>query len=144
LDRCKLSQENIKSVKYNKQKKAFLIKIKNLEEIDCWADLEIENLIVDSSPTTIGTENSVKISSKKTAVISIKETLVNEDLEKNPSVNLIVYSGERENSLVYTFKGNYLLKIETLSTLIYAIIISIIIILILIIIIIIKRRREDN
>jgi len=144
LDRCKLNQENIKSVKYNKQNKAFLIKIKNLEEIDCWADLEIENLIVDSSPITIGTENSVKIPSKKTATITLKEVLINEDLEKNPSVNLIVYSGEKENSLVHAFKGNYPLKIEILSTLTYAIIVLIAISLIIIIIIIVKKRREKD
>ena len=143
IDRCKFDQENIKSVKYSKQKKSFLIKIKNTKEVDCWTDVEIENLIVDSVPKTIGTENNIKIPSGKTKTIRIKEKLTNEDLENNPSVNLIVYSGEKEDSLVNVLKGNFPLKIEFLSTLTYALIILIAIILILIIIIIIKKKKEE-
>ena len=142
-DRCKFNEKNIKSVKYSKQKKEFLIKIKNFEAIDCWADLEIENIIIDASSETIGSESNTLIPSGKTKTITIKKTLEKQDIENNPTIDLISYSGEREFSLVHTYKDNFDLKIQLLSGLTIAIIL-LMMITIIGITIITKRKFNDE
>jgi hypothetical protein len=144
IDRCKFNEESLKSAKYNKQKKAFLIQIRNLEAIDCFVDMEIEKILIDNLEQTIGTEGYTKIPAGGTKTIIIKQELTPEDIEANPSVNLVVYSGEKEDSLVNVFKGNFPLSIELISTLTYVIIGVIILIIILIILFFILKRRKDD
>src|SRR3989344_3291103 len=144
IDSCKLSPENIKSVKYNKQKKAILVKIENTNKNDCWFDIEIRDLIIGNSKRILGTEGLVRIPSGKTKSIYLDQELTQEDLDNNPRVDLIVYSGEREDSLVNILRGKYDLDVETLTMVTYIIIAIAIIITILIIILIFLKRREKE
>lgn len=144
LDVCKLTSEDIKQVSYNKQKKEIQIKTKNNAEIDCWVDVEITDMIIGNSEKTIGTDGSIRIAKGKTKTISISQELTENDLEQNPLVDLIVYSGEKEDSLAHAFKGRYKLDIQTLTLLTYAIIILIIAIIILVAILIVVKRKEDS
>jgi hypothetical protein len=144
IDRCKLDEEDIKWVKYNKQKNSFFVNVKNPTDVDCWVDLELEDIEIGLSEITIGTEGSVRIPKGDTKKIGIPEELTDEDLERNPSVNLLAFSGEREDSLVHTFKGTYPLQIELLSVLAYMTIALAVIIAVLLILIILLRKRERD
>jgi hypothetical protein len=150
VDSCNITREDISYVKYSKQKKGIIVKIKNNNNKDCWVDLEIENIIIGLRSQTIGTEGAVLIPKGKSEKIFIDQELTESDLEKNEFVELIVYSGERENILPNIFPrsgedNQFKLEIEGMTIMTYAIIGLIIIILILIIILfIIKRREEDE
>jgi len=141
IDGCKIE---VKRVKYNKQKKAFIAKTENIGEVDCWVDIELEDIVIDNRKRTVGTEGSIKIPKGKTKNILIEEELDEEDLGKNPFVELTAYYGEREDSLVNIFKGRFELGIESFSIMTYAIIILIIIIIILVILVVIIKRREEE
>ncbi|MBD3253221.1 hypothetical protein GF386_05795 [Candidatus Pacearchaeota archaeon] len=144
IDRCDLSERDIKYVKYNKQKNSFIIKIKNSKDVDCWVDVELNNVIIGFTETILGTEGSTRIPKGKSKKIYIEEELTDDDLEKNPFVDLTTYSGERENSLVHVLKGRFPLKVEFLTTLaIISIILAIVIIILIIIFFIIKKREEE-
>jgi len=149
IDKCKLERKNIRYVKYSKQTKAIIIKIKNSIDVDCWVDLELDNVIIGYRVQTIGTEGSTKIPAEKTKKITIEQEMSKEDLERNPEVELIAYSGEREESLVNIFPAvgednKFKLQIETMTLLTYGIIGLVIVIILLIIIMIILKRREEE
>lgn len=145
LDKCKLSKEDIKGVKYNKQKKEFIIQIRNSIEADCWVDIELNNIYEGYITKTLSPDGSTRIISKKTEEIIIRESQTNSDLEKNLIVELSLYSGERENSLVYSLTDKFPLGIETFTVLTYiAVGIAIAIIILLIIIWIIKGRKKKK
>lgn len=144
IDRCRLTEENIKGVRYNKQKKTFIVIVKNPFEIDCWTDVELKDIMIDGRKTTIGTEGAIKISPGKTNRIKIEQEMADEDIQKNPFVELGVYSGEREDSLVHSFSGKFELEIERLTIITYSIIVLIIVVITLIAFIILLKRREKN
>lgn len=145
IDRCMIKKEDIKSVKYNKQKKAFIVKIKNSNSVDCWLDLELNDILIGYTKMTLITENSVFIRTGKIKEIIIKEDLDETDLENNEYVKMTLYSGEKEDSLVNRLIIDKIkLNIENLTVLTYVIIGLIILIIILIIIIFIIKRREDK
>ncbi len=148
LDKCKFSIEDIKGIEYNKQKKAFIIKIRNSMGVDCWVDLELNNIHKGYITKTLSLDGSAIIQSGKTKSIEIKEDQTDSDLEKNSMIELTLYSGERDNNLVYSLSGNFQLKIETFTALTYiAIGIAIIIIILMMIIFFIifkRRKKKDN
>ena len=144
IDRCKLDEKDIKWVKYNKQKKSFIIKTRNPSDVDCWVDIELNDILIGFTKITIGTEGSIRIPKGDTKKITIQEELTEEDLERNPTVDLTAYSGEREDSLVHTFKATYPLQVEFLTMLAYITIALVIIIIVLIILIFIIKRRERD
>jgi len=144
IDKCKLTEEDIRGVRYNKQKKTFVVIVKNPFDTDCWIDVELNNILIDGRKTTLGTEGSIKIAPGKTKRITIEQEMTEEDLASNPFVELTAYSGEREDSLVHTFNGKFELKIETLTIMAYFIIILIVVVIILIIFIILLKRREKD
>lgn len=144
IDTCKLERDDIKSVKYSRQKEAILVKITNPHDIDCWVDVEIENLQIGSSKKTIGTDGATRLTPKKTRKISLEQELTEADLERNKKVEMTVRSGEREDSLVHSIKDKFDLTLESLALLTYAIIALIVIIIALVIAIIIIKRRKDN
>jgi len=144
IDRCRFDEKDIKWVKYNKQKKSFFIKVKNPTDVDCWVDLELEGIVIGFTKITMGSEGSIRIPKGNTKKISILEELTEDDLERNPTVNLIAFSGEREDSLVHTFKAVYDLQVEFLSVLAYLTMALVIIIIVLIILIFIIKRKEQD
>lgn len=146
IDSCVLSEENIKYVKYSSSKQQIIVQIENPHDIDCWVDLEIEDITLGYSKQTIAPEGSTRILAKKTKKIFIDQELSESDLENNQEVNLAVYSGEREDSLVHVLRGKFPLEKESVGFITYAIIVLIILIigLIIFIIIIKKRQNEDD
>ncbi len=144
IDKCKLTEKDIIGVRYNKQKKTFVVIVKNPFDTDCWIDVELNNILIDGRKTTLGTNGGIKIPPGNTKRISIEQEMTDEDLHDNPFIEVTVYSGEREDSLVNTFNGKFELKIEKLTIITYAIIILIIIVIILVIFIILLKRREKD
>jgi len=141
LDNCQL---DVKYVKYNKQEKAFMIKIKNLGDVECWADVELKDVLINNIKQTIGTEVSENIPSGKYKRILIFQRMTDIDLEENPFVDLSVYYGERRDSLVNLFKGRFELESQKFTVLTYIILIVIFLILILVLWIILLRRRNND
>lgn len=144
IDACELMLDDIQSVTYEKQKQQIGIKIKNSNDIDCWVDLEIEKLTVGYAQKTLGPEGAVLIPRGKSKTITVDQELTDGDLEKNKKVDLTVYSGEREDSLVHVLQGQFPLSIKTLTALTYVLIVLAIIIIGLIIgIIFLKKKKKD-
>ncbi len=142
LDRCQI---DVKYVKYNRQEKSFVIKIKNLEKVECWVDAELRDISINNIKQTIGTESSDKILSKKSKKIFIPKRMTDYDLEENKFVNLVIYYGERRDSLVNLFKGRFELRTQRFTILTYFILIIILLILVLLFwFIILKRRSRDD
>ena len=144
IDRCKFNEDNVNWVKYNLQKSSFIVGIKNNFDVDCWVDLEFNDVIINNRKETFGVEGAVKISAGKSKKIYLKKEMTKEDLSKNPFIDLTLYSGEKENSLVNVFRGKFELKIESLSLLTYALIVLGVIIVILLIILFILKKREEE
>ncbi len=142
IDSCEIE---VSKVSYHKQKERFIIETKNVADVDCYVDIELNNVLIGGFRRDLGTEGSARIDKGKTAKIIINEFLTDEDLADNEYVDLTAYYGEREDSLVKVYKGRFKLGIVSFGALLYVIMILIIIIVILIIfIIIIKRREEDE
>ena len=143
IDKCKI---DIAGVKYSKPQRAFVIKVKNTGEVNCWVDAELDGTIVDRTKKTLGSEGSVKIDPKKSGEIILKQEMTDSDLQKNNFVNVIAYYGEREGSLIKILKGRFEIKIELISyATIGLILLGIIIIITMIILFVLwKRRKEDD
>jgi hypothetical protein len=145
IDNCKIERENIQSIKYNKQKKAFIIKIKNSNPVDCWYDLELNNILIGYTKQTFSIENGVLIKSGKIKEIILYQELDKSDLENNEYIRMTLYSGEKEDSLVNKLIFDKIkLSVENLTVLTYVIIGLVILIIILIIIIFLIRRRDKD
>ena len=73
LDECQL---DVKYVKYNKQEKSFMIKIKNLGDVECWVNVELQDLLINNIEQTIGTEGSESVLPKKSKRIFIEQNMI--------------------------------------------------------------------
>lgn len=144
IDSCSLTKEDIKSIEYNKQEKIISIKIKNPENTNCWVSAEIQGMKIGYSLKTIGTENSIMIPSTKSGKLIINQELSKTDIQNNAYVNLVVSSGEKQDSLVNILRGSYPLTTQTFSMTSYMIIIVIVIIITLLILFIIFRKKEKE
>lgn len=143
IDRCEI---DILGVKYSKSKQAFFVKVKNIGGVSCYVDVELNDIIIDGVETTLGSEGSIRIDPGKTKQIEINQEMTDRDLEQNSFVDVTVYTGEREDSLIKIIQGRFELKIELISMATIGLISMIIIVLITIIILIIvwRRRKEDD
>ena len=90
LDNCEI---DIIDAKYNKQKQEFKIKVKNLNSIDCWANLEISNLKIGYNEITTGTNAPKQIKAKKTKTILIEEELTENDFSQNKFIEITAQYG---------------------------------------------------
>ena len=141
IDKCEI---NVDKVIYSKPKDAFLIKISNMENIDCWVDVELIDVIVDDVPEIFGSDGSVYLSPGKKGKVIIEQELTDEDLLSNSFVELTAYYGEKEDSLVKVFKGRFELDVQIISAV--AVVAAVLILLLLIFLIILwrKKRRGDD
>ena len=140
LDDCEIE---VKYVKYNKQKEIFIIGVDNFGEVDCYVDIELNDIEINRVIQTIGSEGSEIVKSGKSGKIEINQRMDDADLEDNPYVNLVAYYGEREDSLVGVFKGKFELDLDMLSGMTYLIILIIIVILVLALILW-KKKQDDE
>ncbi|MFH1801981.1 MAG: hypothetical protein ABH864_00855 [archaeon] len=144
LDRCEIE---IEGIKYSKPKGAFIVRIKNLGDIDCWADVELSGVLIDGIEETLGSEGSVLIKAGKTGKIVIEQEMTDEDLDDNSFVNIIAYYGEREDGLVKIQRGKFELTIETISYATIGLIALIIVIVVAFFILLFlwrRRKKEED
>ena len=141
LDRCEL---DIKKLRYNLQDKAFIVKVKNIGDVECWVSIELKDIKINRLKQTLGSDAPEKIFPKRSKKIFVYERLTESDLENNPFVNVIAYYGERKDSLVNIFSKTFELKYQRFKLLTYIIFMLIFIIIFFIILFIIARRREKE
>lgn len=139
IDRCNI---DIRWIKYNQQENTFIVKLKNTENIECWASVELKDLLINRLTQTIGTETPEKITPERSKKIFIYEILTESDLKNNNFVRVVTYYGEKRDSLVNTKEIRMELNYQRFNPLTYVIFILIFVILIFIIFFIIARRRE--
>ncbi len=141
LDRCEL---DIKSLKYNEQEKAFIIKLKNLGDFECWASVELKDITINRLEQTIGSESSERIPAGKSKKVFIYQILTESDFDENNFVKVVSYYGERRDSLVNVLERRFELDYQRFNILTYVIFILILVILVFIILLLIARRREKE
>jgi hypothetical protein len=141
LDKCEI---DLKSLKYNKQEKAFVIKVENLADVECWTNIELKDITINRIKQTIGTQTSENILSGKSKKIFIPQILTQSDLDENNFVMVVAYYGERSDSLIKVLQKRFELGFERFNVLTYIIFILVFIILLFIILAIIARRREEE
>jgi len=141
LDRCEL---DLISLKYNKQEKAFVVKVKNTADVECWTNIELKDITINRIKQTIGTQTSESLSPGKSKRILIPQILTQSDLDANNFVMVVAYYGERSDSLVKVLQKRFELGFERFNTLTYVIFGLILIIIIFIILAFIARRREEE
>lgn len=141
LDRCEL---DIKRILYNKQEKAFIIKLKNNGNVECWTNIELKDLVINKIKQTIGSEESQRVLPRRSKKIFIYEMLTDSDLQNNDFVRVVAYYGERRESLVNVLEKRFELDYQRFNILTYIIFLFIFIIIIFIIFLIIAKRREDR
>ncbi|MEM4625439.1 MAG: hypothetical protein QXJ28_01570 [Candidatus Pacearchaeota archaeon] len=144
MDRCSI---DIAGVKYNKQKKSFIITVKNTGDVDCWVDAELTDVFIDRGRKIIGSDGSILVKSRKTGNIIIEQELTEKELAENKFVNVVAYYGERKENLVKIIKGRFELIIEIISFATAVLILLVIVIAIVILFFLIlfwRRKKEDE
>lgn len=140
IDDCEIE---VNFVKYNKQKEIFIVGIDNVGESDCYIDVELEDVEINGVTQTIGSEGSSFLKSGKSGKIEFDQRMDESDLRDNKLVDLVVYYGEREDSLVKVFRGKFDLDIDMFSGAVYLIVV-VLILLILLLVILWKKKRDDE
>lgn len=141
IDRCSL---DLRKLKYNFQEKAFIVKIKNSADVECWTSVELKEVTINKIKTTIGTDSAVSIKPGRAKRIFIYETMTKADLEENNFVKVVAYYGERRDSLVNLIEKRFELDYQRFNSLTYIIFILVILIIIFIILAIIARKKDED
>ncbi len=142
LDDCEIE---IKGASYHTRKDSFFIEIENTGPTDCYINIELKDIIVDNKEATLGLKGVESLKLGEIKEFAIPYELTEEDLAKNEEIEVIVYYGQRENSLTKFIKGKFQLILKKFLTggdiVFYSVII---VIFILILLFILKRRRRDE
>ena len=141
IDSCDLE---IKKLSYNKQNEAFYLSVENIGDIDCWVDVELRDVMINNVKTTLGSEEEIFLSNGKTDNIEISQRMDVEDLKDNDFIEAYAYYGQKQDSLVKLAKGNFEVVILRFNSTTKVIIALIILILILIIFVLIRRRKDKD
>jgi hypothetical protein len=125
LDECQIQ---INEVSLNIRNKQFYINTENIGSVDCYADLELVDILIAGQKTTFGLENVAHLSNGQKKNLRIKaEEFEEEDVEDNQRIKVRAYYGERENSLVKILEGTFEVILKGIDYLFYGLIVVIII-----------------
>jgi hypothetical protein len=119
VDDCQIE---VSKVVYNKQSDEFLIHVKNVGDTVCWVDAALEDLLVGYEEKIISTDRAYRVQAGKKEIMIIEEELLDEDIERNSFINLLLHYGEKETSLVKIIKGRFELKVSSVATVTYVLI----------------------
>lgn len=131
----------IEKLVYNKGRNRFEISLKNIGEIDAYADTELIDILVIDERITIGGEEVIKIPVGKTKKSIAKVRLSDEDLENNELVKVRAYYGQNENNLVKIIEGDFEVIVKAFDAWTY---VPVAIIIILILLILWKRKKKKK
>lgn len=140
-DGCNLE---IRKVSYYTQEKQFRIRVKNLADVDCYAQGALKDVMVDLEEQTLGSNDIIKIEPGKSENIYIEEELSDADIEDNEFVTAIVNYGQRETSLVKTLRGEFELNIVSIGTVTYVSLVLLLLTGIFLGIFFYKRKKEKQ
>ncbi len=101
------SKIEIAEVAYDQRGGQFLIKIRNIGEVDAFVDLEVVDLLLNDELVTAGSEEITLVKVGKTSTIAVPAEMDDEDMENNPKASIKAYYGEREQSLINILSGEY-------------------------------------
>lgn len=141
IDNCEI---DIRKIVYNKQKNQFEIDVKNIDSVDCWVDITLENIKIGYEESVLTTDRAYKINPGKSRTVIISEELYDEDLEKNSFINLVARYGQKETSLVKIFEGTFELSIKNLASVTYVIMLLVLGIGIFFFLFAFRRRKEKK
>lgn len=143
VDGCEIDVSG-DDVEYIKQKDSFAINIKNTADVDCWVDVELEDIYSDYQEQTIGTKEALKIDAGDKEKVYIEKEISDKDLKKNDFVDLTVRYGERQDGLVKVFKGSFELFIKRYTTTTYVIAGLVLALIAVLVFMAIIKRKEDS
>lgn len=96
-DNCELG---LKTIQYNSKTQRFVVKVENNGPADCFADIELRDVIVNDQPTTITYPGTAAVKAGRTGTIEIKQRMTEVDLADNPEVNVHAQYGERQEFML--------------------------------------------
>ena len=104
-----LDNSNIEfgKVLYDKGSGKFLIKIRNIGDVDVFVDLELIDLLVNDELVTFGGDEIIFIKKGESKFIEVTVDMTEEDLANNPRIRVRAYYGERERNLVKIIEGEF-------------------------------------
>lgn len=130
----------IMSLAYQKAGSKFLIKVKNVGDVDAYASAELLDLYVNGEYLIFSSDAPKKISPGDTVELIVSTTMAEEDVPQNQQVRVRVYYGERESVLIKVKEATLEFKYAAPNYVMYALII----ILILLIILFFLRKKCRN
>lgn len=139
IDNCELK---LTSLSYNKQEKEFKVKVKNIGDVDCWAEATVDNVIMGYEEESLTSEETQLIESGKNAYILIGAELNSEDIESNDFISTTVYFGQRKTSLIQMINEEMELKVHLMTPITITIIV-LLTITILLTMVFVKKRKEN-
>ncbi len=118
-------------VSFIQRTSTFLVKVRNVGNVDAYATAEIHDLIIDGDTYIFGTDEVVRVRPGRTATLGVETTMEEEDIPNNEQVRVKVLYGERENALIKIKEGIFPFKFAAPNIMLYVLIILIILLLIL-------------
>lgn len=141
-DKCEL---DVKSLAYDSRTQRFVVKIKNTGSVDCVANVELVDVIINDEPIIVATPGTERIPARKTGLVRVKQRMTPVDLADNPEVLVRVRYGQRQEFLLKQLEKRFPLekyeekqKISTTLVLL----VGVILVLFLIIIVLLVRQRK--
>jgi len=136
VDRCELTFGPTAS--FNPGRQVVTVTLENKGPVDCYAQVELQDLVVAGERQTFSIDTPVLIKVGGSRDVRVKTTLEKEDFESNSEIHVRAYYGERETSLVKFIDGKMQLLLASGDIWFY----SLLVIIIALVIFIIWRRRQ--
>ena len=141
IDNCEI---NVKQAIYHRAKEKFMIEVENVQDTECYVDLELTDVLIADEQVTLGLEGAAKLLPKDVKMLEIPAVMTDYDIEKNRFIDITAYYGQRENSLTKIWKGKLELIIKRFDVAFYAVVTIVVILILLLILLLARRRRKDE
>lgn len=116
---------------FQKSSGKFLIKVKNIGDVDAFASAEIVELYVNGEYLIFSSDDVKRIASKGTEILYVTTTMTEEDIPENQKINVKVYYGERESVLVKVKEATLEFKYASPEYVMYVLILLLILLILL-------------
>ena len=112
MDTDDLCEIRIKKVMFEKETQRIAVTAANTGPVNCHADAQVIDLIINDEPRTISLDEPAVIEKGQEAELRIKQRMDAVDLEDNRMVYVKIYYGEDELFLVKKTEGTFRLLVE--------------------------------
>jgi len=124
---------NITDLEYDKNKKSFVVTLENTGTVDSYVSTELLDVFINGELITVSAPEVALVKAGKTTKINIPVTLTDSDIQNNPVIQVKIYYGERENSLINVKSRGFPFKFKSVDYVTYGLVLLIIILILLII-----------